>query len=316
MNIKQIKTFSLLVAIVISSIAGVFSLNQSASAYTCPGKTTGGAAYYYKNGTCYEPNYSTSTYSATPKTIPNCPVTGDGSNCKSYSCPDGGTPSGQTCTKYTRNEADDAPTNKTEPVHDNGTKVTEWVCSEGKYENGGCASGYKMTKGEDTTTKPTSATSYCAKTYVSQGNDNQSANRQACEAGLSGKDCNTYSGAQKTSCEAGTKAAATQNGGGGAQQGGTGECGGAKTNLISCDGTGITALGNVLKQVLQILTVMIGIIAVGGIAYGAIMYASAQDNSGQTQKAIEVIRNVLIGILLYGFMVVIINWLIPGSVFG
>lgn len=94
-----------------------------------------------------------------------------------------------------------------------------------------------------------------------------------------------------------------------------GKCGGVKTNLIGCDNKrGAEAIGDVLRQILVIMTVGIGILAVGGIVYGAILYASAQDNAGQTKKAIEIITNTVIGLLLYIFMVTILNWLIPGGV--
>lgn len=95
---------------------------------------------------------------------------------------------------------------------------------------------------------------------------------------------------------------------------GTKECGGAKTNLIPCTGNGESAITGVLVFVLQIMSVGVGILAVAGITYGAILYASAQDNAGQTKKAIEVIMNTVIGLFLYIFMMVILNWLVPGGV--
>lgn len=98
--------------------------------------------------------------------------------------------------------------------------------------------------------------------------------------------------------------------------GSDGKCAGVDTSLITCDGTGEGAIIGVLSLVIQILSAGVGILAVAGIVYGAILYASAQDNSGQTQKAITVITNTVIGLLLYVFMVVIINWLVPGGVIG
>lgn len=91
-----------------------------------------------------------------------------------------------------------------------------------------------------------------------------------------------------------------------------------KTNLLSCDKdlNGIQAIGDVLKQIILWLTGLIAILATGGIAFSATMYASARDDAGQTQKAIERIRNIVIGLLSYGFMIAIINWLIPGGVIG
>lgn len=101
-------------------------------------------------------------------------------------------------------------------------------------------------------------------------------------------------------------------GSGGSTTGGT--CGKAKTNILSCTGDGATAIGDVLKTILTIMSIGVGILAVAGIVYGAILYSSAQDNAAQTKKAIEVIINTVIGLLLYVFMYAILNWLIPGGV--
>lgn len=110
----------------------------------------------------------------------------------------------------------------------------------------------------------------------------------------------------------------SQNGGNGGTGGTTSteNCGQARTNLIKCNGSGVQAIGDVLRQIIVILTILIGIAAVGGIGYAAILYASATDNASQAQNAISIIRNIVIGILVYGFMIAIINWLVPGSVIG
>lgn len=61
---------------------------------------------------------------------------------------------------------------------------------------------------------------------------------------------------------------------------------------------------------------MIGVVAVAGLTYAAIIYASARDNQEQINNARTIIRNIIIGLVLYVFTVVIINWLIPGGVIG
>lgn len=99
------------------------------------------------------------------------------------------------------------------------------------------------------------------------------------------------------------------------------ECGGAQTSIISCpqtsEGTDARNSGiwGVLLIVLNILTAGVGIAAVGGIVYGSILYTTASDNSQQTQKAIEVIRNVIIGLAAYGLMYLFLNFIIPGGIF-
>lgn len=161
--------------------------------------------------------------------------------------------------------------------------------------------------------------------------------QNACVQGYNGATCTAslFSGDQLQACKDGAQLAQKAQG----QTGGTnnnnnnknpgtvtpdnkkqgassGTCGGTKTEFITCDGEGVAAIGSLIKYVIIGLTVLIGIVSVGGITYAAILYASAQDNSGQTQQAIGIIRNIVIGLLLYGFSVAIVNWLIPGGVIG
>lgn len=99
-------------------------------------------------------------------------------------------------------------------------------------------------------------------------------------------------------------------------------CAGVKTSIITgalCQGKDDKEGGGVifglLKTVLKILTACIGIAAVGGIGYGALLYTTAENKPEQTKRAIEIIRNVVIGIIAYALMYVLLNFLIPGGVF-
>lgn len=69
-----------------------------------------------------------------------------------------------------------------------------------------------------------------------------------------------------------------------------------------------------LKGVVQFLAVGIGLAVVGGIIFGGVTYLTARANAGQVEKAIEIIRSAIIGLLLYIFMFAIINFLIPGGI--
>lgn len=107
------------------------------------------------------------------------------------------------------------------------------------------------------------------------------------------------------------------------------ECAGVSTAVLDCpkgvkldpgensgntgnpDGDGIGAL---LFLVIQIMTAGVGIVAVGGLIYGGILYTSAGDSQEKVKKAIEVIRNVVIGIVAYFAMAAILNFLIPGGI--
>lgn len=155
--------------------------------------------------------------------------------------------------------------------------------------------------------------------------------KEACEKGYRNEvSCSTYVvPAQQTACTAGKTQATTdasqngsnnqnpQPGNGGNQTSSAGECGGTKTGVISCkEEAGIAAIGGLIKFAVNTLTVIIGIVAVGGLGFAAILYAGARDNQSQVQNAIAIVRNIVIGLVLYGFTIAIINWLVPGGVIG
>lgn len=98
-------------------------------------------------------------------------------------------------------------------------------------------------------------------------------------------------------------------------------CGGMPTAIISCsqnnEGSDPKKNGvwGILIIALNILTASVGIAAVGGIVYGSILYTTAADSAQQTQKAIEIIRNVVIGLVAYGLMYIGLNFIVPGGIF-
>jgi len=87
-----------------------------------------------------------------------------------------------------------------------------------------------------------------------------------------------------------------------------------KTNIISCGSdNGATAIGDILKIGVFILTAIVGVLAVGGLAWASIQYAQAGDNQGTVSEAKNMIQNIIIGIILYGFLIAIVNFLLPGG---
>ena len=97
-------------------------------------------------------------------------------------------------------------------------------------------------------------------------------------------------------------------------------CGAAETPPDTSDPNNVnvkpTGLFLLLRWVLTILTAVVGIAAIGTIIWAGIMYASAADDSGQVAKAKTLIRDVIIGVIAYGLMIVGLNWLVPGGVIG
>jgi len=64
------------------------------------------------------------------------------------------------------------------------------------------------------------------------------------------------------------------------------------------------------------LTVGVGILSVFGLVISGIQYAAAQENPQSVAAAKSRINNIVIGILIYLTMFGLLQWLIPGGVFG
>lgn len=103
---------------------------------------------------------------------------------------------------------------------------------------------------------------------------------------------------------------------------GTGStCGGVETSIIKCDadnsgGTRSNGLWQLLLIVVNILTAGIGIVAVGGIVYAAVLYTTAGDKADQVKQAVDIIVNVVIGLILFALMWSLLNFIVPGGVFN
>jgi hypothetical protein len=67
------------------------------------------------------------------------------------------------------------------------------------------------------------------------------------------------------------------------------------------------------KTVLQTMAIGLGIALVGGFSTGGVVIMTARGNAQQVQKGEEIIRNAILGIVLYVFMFTVINFLIPGG---
>lgn len=97
-------------------------------------------------------------------------------------------------------------------------------------------------------------------------------------------------------------------------------CGGTSTRIIKCEIPeglpAITPIKELIRIAVIAMTAVIGVVATGGLAYAATIYSSARDSQAQVDQAKTIIRNIVVGILMYVFMAVLINWLIPGVIIG
>lgn len=98
-------------------------------------------------------------------------------------------------------------------------------------------------------------------------------------------------------------------------------CGGVETAIISCDQGGgenveDTGLWGILILTINILTAGVGVLALAGFVYGGLLYTSAGGNPDQVKKARTVFTNVVIGVVAFGGMFVLLNFIVPGGVFN
>lgn len=94
------------------------------------------------------------------------------------------------------------------------------------------------------------------------------------------------------------------------------------TAIIKCDNVTVgkdgvenTGVWSILLTVINLLTAGIAIVAIGGIIYGAVLYTSAGSSQEQVKKSMDIIKNVVIGIVAYALMYSGLNFLIPGGLF-
>lgn len=79
------------------------------------------------------------------------------------------------------------------------------------------------------------------------------------------------------------------------------------------EGSGIVM---VLGIVVDVLTFGIGVAATIGLVLSGVQYLTAGDNAGQIQKAKTRIFHIVIGLVIYAVFFGIIQFLLPGGLFG
>lgn len=92
------------------------------------------------------------------------------------------------------------------------------------------------------------------------------------------------------------------------------KCGNTETAILECDNTE-NSIALLLKQAVQILYAVIGVLSVVMVMVAGLIYATAGEHEERVKLAKTMIRNTIIGIVLYMFMTVILNFLVPGGVF-
>ena len=86
-------------------------------------------------------------------------------------------------------------------------------------------------------------------------------------------------------------------------------CGSSNTSDIEG-----SAIMRTLIWIVNTLSVGVGVAAVAAIAYAGFLYTTSRGSPEQAKKAITMITNTVVGVLLYIFMWALINFLVPGGI--
>lgn len=92
----------------------------------------------------------------------------------------------------------------------------------------------------------------------------------------------------------------------------TGPCG-PGTSLIKCDGNQ-DPISYLIKTVISFLTTLIFVIAPLMLVVAGVVYATAADSAERVNLAKTIIKNVIIGVVLYMLLTIILHFLVPGGV--
>jgi len=79
----------------------------------------------------------------------------------------------------------------------------------------------------------------------------------------------------------------------------------------SCDGG---AIYKILAMIIKILSTGVGVLAVLGIIIGGVIYLTSSGDASRMAKAKKRITEVVIGLIVYGVMFTVLEFLIPGGV--
>ncbi len=78
------------------------------------------------------------------------------------------------------------------------------------------------------------------------------------------------------------------------------------------DGQG--GIWGILNMILDVLTIGVGAAAIIGLVIAGIIYGTAGGNDSKVALAKQMIFNIVIGLLLYGILWAILNFVLPGNV--
>ena len=87
-------------------------------------------------------------------------------------------------------------------------------------------------------------------------------------------------------------------------------------NAQACNNGDCTGLiTKYVKPLVILLSALVGIVATGSIIYAGIQYSSAKDEASKVNAAKDRIGKTIVALIVWLFMLTILQWLLPGGVF-
>lgn len=94
-------------------------------------------------------------------------------------------------------------------------------------------------------------------------------------------------------------------------------CNGVETSIdFGCNNYQTDSVSAIIMYVINFMAIGVGIAVVAGIAWGGLTYARAGGDSSATKQGMDMIRNAIIGLVLFIFMYAAADFLIPGGAFN
>ena len=83
-------------------------------------------------------------------------------------------------------------------------------------------------------------------------------------------------------------------------------------NGCSCDDGDGSSIMNILKTIVDIMSVGVGILGVIGISIFGVQYLTAGGNEDKVRKARHRIFEIVLGLAIYAVVYYVLRWLLPG----
>ena len=89
-------------------------------------------------------------------------------------------------------------------------------------------------------------------------------------------------------------------------------CGGVETSIINCEEE--NGINGLLHIVINVMTGLIGVLAVAGMVYAGIQYQTSAGDAAAMAKAKNRIIQIVIGLIVFALMWAVLDVLIPGGI--